>query len=92
MLLNLVPLKPQIVVGLFRKEILSSPTLVVSLKKGNESAIIKIFIVRVTIADEEGGSIGKKESREETTELEKRISLSRWHKKNHLSLAPIIFL
>ena len=43
MLLNLVPLKPQIVVGLFRKEILSSPTLVVSLKKGIESAIIKNF-------------------------------------------------
>ena len=91
MLLNLVPLKPQIVVGLFRKEICSPTILVVSLKKGIESAIIKIFIVRVTIADEEGGSIGKKESREDTTE-EKRISISRWHKKNHLSLAPIIFL
>jgi hypothetical protein len=63
---------------------------VVSLKKGIV-IILKIFIVRVPIAREEGGNIGKKESREETTELEKRISLSRWHKKNHLSLAPIIF-
>jgi len=43
MLLNLVPLKPQIVLGLFRKEIFSSPTLVMSLKKGIEFAIIKNF-------------------------------------------------
>jgi hypothetical protein len=53
--------------------------------------LLKIFIVRVTIADEEGKNTGKKESREETKELEKRISISHWYKKNHLSLAPINF-
>jgi hypothetical protein len=53
---------------------------------------LKIYKERVTIASEEGGNTGKKESREETLESEKRISISHWHKKNHLTLAPIFFL
>ena len=52
---------------------------------------LKIYIVRLSIAGEEGGNTGKMESKE-TPESEKRISISNWHKKKPLSLAPIIFL